>query len=85
MPPMPVPETFDAGRIALNMVLAILWSLVAAIGFAGAIGIGLKVFSVLTPGFDEMEELKKGNMGVAVLWAAFVIAVAIVVVGVLLK
>ena len=54
MPPMPVPETFDAGRIALNMVLAILWSLVAAIGFAGAIGIGLKVFSVLTPGFDEM-------------------------------
>lgn len=85
MPPLPMPDPFDPGRIALNMVLAILWSLVASIGFAGAIGIGLKVFSVLTPGFNEMEELKKGNHAVAILWAAFVIAVAIVVVGVLLK
>lgn len=85
MPPLPVPQTFDAGRIALNMVLAVLWALVASVGFAGAIAIGLKVFSVLTPGFNEMEELKKGNHAVAILWAAFVLAVAVVVVGVLLK
>ncbi len=85
MPPLPVTETFNAGRIALNMVLAVLWALVASIGFAGAIAIGLKVFSVLTPGFNEFEELKKGNNAVAMLWAAFVIAVAAVVVGVLLK
>jgi len=67
------------------MVLAIVWSIVASVGFAAAIAIGLKVFSVLTPGFDEWEELKKGNTSVAILWSAFVIAVGVVVVGVLLK
>ncbi|MCL4393815.1 MAG: DUF350 domain-containing protein [Chloroflexi bacterium] len=85
MPPLPVTSGFDAGRIALNMVLAVVWALVASVGFAGAIAIGLKVFSVLTPGFNEWEEMKKGNTSVSILWAAFVLAVAVVVVGVLLK
>ncbi len=85
MPPIPVTAGFDAGRVALNMVLAVLWAIVASVGFAGAIAIGLKVFSTLTPGFNEWEELKKGNSSVSILWSAFVIAVSIVVVGVLLK
>lgn len=85
MPPLPPTSAVDFGRLALNMVLAVIWSIVASIGFAAAIAIGLKVFSVLTPGFNEWEELKKGNTSVAILWAAFVIAVGVVVVGVLLK
>ncbi len=85
MPPLPGVGGFDPGNIALNMVLAVLWAIVASIGFAAAIAIGLKVFSVLTPGINEWEELKKGNMSVAILWAAFVIGVAAVVIAVLLK
>ncbi len=85
MPPLPGVGGFDPGNIALNMLLAVLWSIVASIGFAAAIAIGLKVFSVLTPGINEWEELKKGNMSVAVLWAAFVLGVAAVVIAVLLK
>lgn len=85
MPPLPGVGGFNAGNIALNMALAVVWSIVASVGFAAAIAIGLKVFSALTPGFNEWEELKKGNNSVAILWAAFVVAVAIVVVGVLLK
>ncbi len=85
MPPIPTTSGFNAGTVALNMALAIAWSIVASIGFAAAIAIGLKVFSVLTPGLNEWEELKKGNMSVAILWSAFVIAVGIVVVAVVLK
>jgi uncharacterized membrane protein YjfL (UPF0719 family) len=85
MPPLPITSGFDAGRTALNMVLAIVWALVASVGFAGSIAIGLKVFSALTPGFNEWEELKKGNSSVSILWAAFVLAVSVVVVGVLIK
>jgi uncharacterized membrane protein YjfL (UPF0719 family) len=85
MPPLPPTSAVDFGRLALNMLLAVVWSIVASVGFAAAIAIGLKVFSALTPGFNEWEELKKGNNSVAFLWSAFVIAVAIVVVAVLLK
>lgn len=84
LPPLPGTGP-DIGSIALNMVFAVLWSIVAAIGFAAAISIGLKVLNVLTPGFNEWEELKKGNIAVAILWGAFVLAVAIVVVVVLNK
>ena len=85
MPPLPATAGFDAGNVALNMVLAVLWAIVAAVGFAGAIAIGLKVLSVLTPGLNEWEELRKGNLSVAILWSAFVLAVAAVVVAVILK
>ncbi len=85
LPPLPGTTGPNIQQILLNMLFAVLWSVVASIGFAAAIAIGLKVFSALTPGFDEWEELRKGNMSVAVLWAAFVLSVAIVVVGVLIK
>ncbi len=85
MPPLPITSGFDPGLTALNMLLAVLWAIVASIGFAAAMGIGLKVFSVLTPGFNEWEELRKGNTSVGLLWAAFVLAVAVVVVGILIK
>ncbi len=84
LPPLPGAGP-DFGSIALNMLFAVLWSLVAAIGFAGAIAIGFRVLNVLTPGLNEWEELRKGNMAVGILWASFVLAVAIVVYVVLNK
>jgi len=85
MPPLPITGGFDPAHTALNMLLAVLWAIVASVGFAAAMAVGLKVFSVLTPGFNEWEELKKGNNSVGLLWSAFVLAVSVVVVGVLLK
>lgn len=84
LPPLPGTGP-DIVSIAINMVFAVLWSIVAAIGFGLAISIGLKILNVLTPGFNEWEELKRGNVAVAILWAAFTLAVAIVVVVVLNK
>lgn len=84
LPPLPGAGP-DFSSILLNMLFAILWSLVAAIGFAAAIAIGFRVLNVLTPGLNEWEELRKGNMAVGLLWASFTIAVAIVVYVVLNK
>lgn len=85
LPPLPGSQGIDWVNVGLNMLLAVAWALVASIGFAGAIAIGLRIFSFLTPGINEWEEIKKGNMSVAVLWGAFVISVAVVVIAVLLK
>lgn len=84
LPPLPGAGP-DFGSIALNMLFAVLWAIVAAIGFAAAIAIGFRVLNLLTPGLNEWEELKKGNMAVGILWAAFTIAVAIVIYVVLAK
>lgn len=84
LPPLPGAGP-DFASVALNMLFAVVWSIVAAIGFAAAIAIGFRVLNVLTPGLNEWEELRKGNMAVGILWASFVIAVAIVVYVVLNK
>lgn len=84
LPPLPGAGP-DFASILLNMLFAVLWSLVAAIGFAAAIAIGFRVLNILTPGLDEWEELRKGNLAVGLVWAAFIIAVSIVVYVVLNK
>jgi uncharacterized membrane protein YjfL (UPF0719 family) len=55
------------------------WGVVGAITMAVALAILLKIFTVLTPKIDEMEELKKGNVAVGIMLAGVVIAFAIVV------
>ena len=54
------------------------WGLVGAITMAVSLWILLQVFTWLTP-VDEWEELKKGNLGIAIVVAAVIIAFAIVV------
>lgn len=55
------------------------WALVGAVSMGIGLAVALKIFTVLTPGIDEMEELKKGNMSVAVVLAAVIISMGIVV------
>ena len=38
------------------------------------LALALRLFTMLTPGIDEVEELKKGNMGVAVVVAAVILS-----------
>jgi uncharacterized membrane protein YjfL (UPF0719 family) len=45
----------------------------------------MRLFSALTPGIDELEELKKGNMAVALVFATFILSLTAVVVAILLK
>jgi uncharacterized membrane protein YjfL (UPF0719 family) len=75
----------DYGRILMNMAFLILWAVVTAVAFAVVVPIAMRVFNRMTPGIDEMEELKKGNLAVAIVMSATVIAMALLVLGVILK
>ena len=65
--------------IFIQYLVTLGWALVGAISMGVGLGVGLKVFTLLTPKIDEIEELKKGNVGVAIVLAAVIIASAIVV------
>lgn len=55
------------------------WALVGAISMGIAIIIMLKVFTWSTVEIDEWEEIKKGNIAVAIIIAAVIIGAALVV------
>lgn len=55
------------------------WSLLAAMLMGVGTGLAIKIFDLFTPGVDEMDELKKGNMAVAVVLAAVVLSVGMVI------
>jgi len=58
---------------------AVGWSIAAAVGFAFGIGIALKVFDMLSTEIDEWEEIKKGNMGVALIFISLIVMVGLLV------
>jgi uncharacterized membrane protein YjfL (UPF0719 family) len=54
------------------------WALTGAISMALSLGIMLKIFDWLTP-LNEWEELKKGNISVAIFLSVVVAATALVI------
>ena len=54
------------------------WALIGSLSMAVALAIMLKVFNWLTP-INEWEEIKKGNVGVAIVIASVIIGAAIVI------
>ncbi len=63
----------------LAYLLTMGYALIGAISMGVGLGIALKIFTMLTPGIDEMEELKKGNISVAIVIAAVIISMGAVV------
>jgi uncharacterized membrane protein YjfL (UPF0719 family) len=84
LPPIP-DNSLDVARLLLNMGLAVAWTIVASICFAIAFLIGMRIFDSLFPGLDKIEELKKGNVAVALVIAAFGLGLTAIVVAILLK
>lgn len=54
------------------------WALTGAISMAIALGILVKVFSWITP-INEWEEIKKGNIGIAIIMASIILGTALVI------
>ena len=67
------PLTF-LGRIT-QMGYGILWSIAASIGFAFGVGLALKVFDWLSIDIEEWEEIKNGNMGVALIFVSIILVI----------
>ena len=54
------------------------WALTGAISMAVSLGVLTKLFSMISP-INEWEELKNGNLAVAIVFAAVVIATGFVI------
>lgn len=54
------------------------WSIVAAVSFAFAMGLAIKVFDLMSRDINEWEEIKKGNLGVALIFVAMILSVGLV-------
>lgn len=54
------------------------WAFMSAILMGFGTGLGVKFFDLLTPGLDEIEELRKGNIAVAIVVAAVIVAIGYV-------
>jgi uncharacterized membrane protein YjfL (UPF0719 family) len=74
---MPDPNTLMG--LLTQYARAVGWSITAAVGFAFGIGIALKVFDWLSTEIDEWEEIKKGNMGVSLIFISLIVMVGLLV------
>ena len=63
----------------LQYLRAVGWSVTAAVWFAFGVGIALKVFDWLSTDIDEWEEIKKGNMGVSLIFISLIVMVGLLV------
>jgi uncharacterized membrane protein YjfL (UPF0719 family) len=68
----------EMGRVLADYGTAIGWGIVGAISMAAGLAILLKVFDWLTP-INEWAEVQKGNMAVAIIMAAVIVALGIAV------
>lgn len=65
--------------VLIQYLVTVGWGIAGAISMGIGLGVALKVFSKMTPGINEIEELRKGNLGVAIVLAAVIIATGVVV------
>jgi len=67
----------------VDILKTLVWALTASLAMSLALGILMFVWDKMTPRVDEWEELKKGNVAVAIVMAAVILAFGLVVAAVL--
>ncbi|HCW76128.1 MAG TPA: hypothetical protein DHU63_06270 [Candidatus Marinimicrobia bacterium] len=55
------------------------WAIAASIGFSIGVAIAIKVFDWFSSDIEEWEEIKKGNMGVAIIFVAMIVMIGLLV------
>ena len=58
-----------------SMAKSLGWALTASVGFAFSMGLAIKVFDWMSKDINEWEEIKKGNLGVALIFVAMILSV----------
>ena len=58
---------------------AIGWALAASIGFSLGVAIAVFIFNKLSTDIDEWQEIKNGNIGVALIEVALIVMIGIIV------
>lgn len=55
------------------------WALIGSIGMAIGLVVAIKIFDLATTKVDEWEEIRKGNMAVALVIASLILSVGYVI------
>lgn len=66
-------------QIFIEYAITFGWAVTASLSMALALGIGLKVYDFLTP-IDEWEEIRKGNIAMAIIMVSVIAAFAFAIV-----
>ena len=67
--------------MVMGLVIGLIQLVVGLFVSMGAVYIGMRSFDKMTEGIDEMKEIKKGNVAVAIVMVAVILAIANVVQG----
>ena len=62
---------------------AIGWSIAAAIGFSTGVAIAIMIFDFISKDINEWEEIKKGNIGVSLIFVSLIIMIGFIVIRVI--
>lgn len=73
----------SGGDIWNNYLKALGWAIVASIGFAVGVGLGIVVFDLISVKIDEWEEIKKGNWSVAMILTSLIVMVGLIIIKVI--
>jgi len=68
-------------NLLISIGIAVAQLIIGLVLAMGSVYLGIKMFDKLTDGIDEMKELQKGNVAVAILLGAIILSIANVVEG----
>ena len=55
------------------------WAVVASVSFAFGVGLAIKIFDWLSVSIDEWEEIRKGNIGVALIFVSMILMIGLLI------
>ena len=64
-------------------IRAIGWTITASIGFSTGVAIAIIIFDFISKNIDLWEEIKKGNIGVSLIFVALIVMTGLIVIQVL--
>ena len=69
----------DFNAQLIEYLRAIGWALTASIGFSLGVAIAVMIFNKLSKDIDEWQEIKNGNIGVALIEVALIVMIGVIV------
>jgi uncharacterized membrane protein YjfL (UPF0719 family) len=69
----------DLSAQLIEYLRAIGWAIAASIGFSIGVSIAVIIFNKLSKDIDEWQEIKNGNIGVALIEVALIVMIGIIV------
>ncbi|NWJ44148.1 DUF350 domain-containing protein [Marine Group I thaumarchaeote] len=69
----------DLNTQLIEYLRAIGWAIAASIGFSIGVSIAFIIFNKLSKEIDEWQEIKNGNIGVALIEVALIVMIGVIV------